>query len=289
MRSPTLTIDPALGPPPLAAALVWGLGLPGCPATETPPAYLADLLAHVRRVGEGFLSPSRKASVRNLLRRGSYKPAGRAKPSSEYLLAAALGDFPLVNPAVDVNNAVSLQWGYPASIFDLAKTGDELFLRLGLAGESYIFNASGQTIELRDLLVLCRRRGAGPAPSALSGGSLRGGAEPGGHDSSPDAPAAASGGGAPDDAQRGALGRSPVEGGTPAGAALAGGAWEPCGNPVKDAMATKVLSDTTEVVAVVYAPGEDAAGPLRDCAERYVALLEEACAAAETGFVVVGA
>jgi len=102
-----------------------------------------------------------------MLRFGKYKPAGRAKPSSEYLLSAAVagealpGLFPLVNGPVDANNAVSLEWGYPASVFDAAKTGVELFLRRGAAGESYVFNPSGQAIELEDLLVVCRRGAAG--------------------------------------------------------------------------------------------------------------------------------
>jgi hypothetical protein len=154
---PSLTVDPSLEPRSVRAAFIWSLGLPGCPKTTVVPAHLSILLERVRTTGEAFLPPARKAAVRGMLRFGSYKPAGRSKPSSEYLFGAALeGDFPLVNGPVDVNNAVSLEWGYPASLFDLELCGPSLLLRRGLAGESYIFNLSGQSIDLKDLLCVCR-------------------------------------------------------------------------------------------------------------------------------------
>ncbi|MGO8693626.1 MAG: phenylalanine--tRNA ligase beta subunit-related protein [Rectinemataceae bacterium] len=226
----SLLMDPSLDGNLLFAALVWAVGMPSCPRTESVPSYLAELLSRVRSAGEAFLSPERKAAVRNMLRHGKYKPAGRSKPSSEYLLAAALaGEFPLVNGPVDANNAVSLEWGYPASIFDLAKTGERLLLRRGAAGESYVFNPSGQEIDLEDLLVICR----------------------------------------------------PVEG-------PQGPLWSPCGNPVKDAMATKVFEDARDVVAVVYAPAADARSGIEACAARFAELLETECGAAGSGFVIGG-
>ncbi|MDP3178522.1 MAG: hypothetical protein Q8M76_11520 [Spirochaetaceae bacterium] len=167
---PSLALDPSLAGAPLRAALVWGLGMPSCPRTLAVPDYLEELLARVRAAGDAFLEPERKAAVRDMLRYGTYKPAGRSKPSSEYLLAAALdGSFPLVNGPVDANNAVSLEWGYPASVFDLAKTGGELFLRRGEPGEAYVFNPSGQEIDLRDLLVACRRSVGGMEPGMEPG------------------------------------------------------------------------------------------------------------------------
>jgi len=215
----------------LRAALVWGLGLPGCLPTEAAPRYVAELVARVRAAGEAFLPPERKAGVRGMLRFGKYKPAGRSKPSSEYLLAAALegdaplGGFPLVNGPVDANNAVSLEWGYPASVFDLAKTGGEFLLRRGLAGEAFVFNRSGQSIDLEDLIVACRR---GPE-----------------------------------------------------------GLWEPCGNPVKDAMATKVFDDARDVAAILYAPAAESAAGLKACAARFAELLRAECGALESGFLTV--
>src|SRR3954468_5867212 len=55
-----------------------------------------------------------RAAVRDLLRHGGFKPTGRSKPASEYLLRA-VGDGQLapINLAVDVCNAVSLHSGLP--------------------------------------------------------------------------------------------------------------------------------------------------------------------------------
>lgn len=96
-----------------------------------------------------------RAEARNLLRHGGYKPTGRGKPSSEYLVRAA-GDGGLrsINLAVDICNTVSLHSGLPISVVDLDLV--ELPLRVGLAaaGEEYVFNASGQTISLSGLLCL---------------------------------------------------------------------------------------------------------------------------------------
>ena len=92
----------------------------------------APILEGARESGETLISAARKVAVRGMLRYGAYKPAGRGKPSSEYLLQAALeGDFPLVNPFVDAANIVSLMSGYPISIVDLGKSGQELLLRRG--------------------------------------------------------------------------------------------------------------------------------------------------------------
>lgn len=225
----SLSVDPSLE---LRAALVWAREIPSCPKTGSPSPYLAGLLERVRSSGESFLPPERKAAVRNMLRHGKYKPAGRAKPSNEYLLAAALdGSFPFVNGPVDVNNAVSLEWGYPASVFDAAKTGDELHLRRGRASEAYVFNASAQVIDLEDLVVVCRRA-----------------------------------------AGNGAVG---------------GDAWSPCGNPVKDAMATKVFEEARNVVAVVYAPIDDESSRLEACGSRFSELLAAECGASSSGFFIV--
>lgn len=232
--SHSLSLDPAFAGEAPRLILLWAEGLPSCPTREGPSAYLADLLARVKSLGEAFLSPDRKAAVRAMLRFGSYKPAGRAKPSSEYLLASALdGSFPFVNGPVDANNAVSLEWGYPASIFDADLVGGELLARRGAAGESYVFNRSGQTIDLSDLLLVCRRREGYAAPD----------------------------------------GRFP--------------GWEPCGNPVKDAMATKVFEACRRAVATVYAPASEPQANLAACAERFAGLLKEDCGAAEVGYRIL--
>ncbi len=150
---PVLSLDPSLDPAPLRAGFVWGLGLARNAQTREAPEWLSAILSEVLARGESWFEPGLKAAVRSMLRFGTYKPAGRSKPSSEYLLAAALaGEFPLVNAVVDINNGLSLRFGYPASVFDLALAGREFLLKRGGEGESYVFNRSGQSIELRDLL-----------------------------------------------------------------------------------------------------------------------------------------
>jgi hypothetical protein len=216
---PSLTYDSSLQPRTVRTALIWADNLPGCPKTTSIPPYLSELLQRVQAAGEAFLPAERKASVRGMLRFGKYKPAGRSKPSSEYLLGAALdSEFPLVNGPVDVNNAVSLEWGYPASLFDLGLSGGELLLRRGRAGESYVFNLSGQIIDLEDLLCVCRNES---------------------------------------------------------------GNWLPCGNPVKDAMATKIRESTRSMAAVVYAPSSESRAGLEAAAARFAELLRSECGAAE--------
>src|SRR5688572_10209828 len=56
------------------------------------------------------------AAIRDMLRFGKYKPTGRGKPASEYLLRAAVEDkFPWINNLVDINNWISLKSMLPIS------------------------------------------------------------------------------------------------------------------------------------------------------------------------------
>lgn len=98
---------------------------------------------------------ARKAAVRDMLRWGSYKPTGRGKPASEYLLNAAIeGSFPRINNVVDINNFVSVESLLPISLVDLDRAGTTSFrIRRGREGEEYVFNHSGQILALRDLLL----------------------------------------------------------------------------------------------------------------------------------------
>lgn len=107
-----------------------------------------------------------RAAVRDLLRHGGFKPTGRSKPASEYLIrASGEGQLGSINLAVDLCNAVSLHSGLPISVVDLAKTSGELRVGVAPAGSSYVFNASGQTIELEGLL--CLFDGDGPCANAV--------------------------------------------------------------------------------------------------------------------------
>jgi DNA/RNA-binding domain of Phe-tRNA-synthetase-like protein len=96
-----------------------------------------------------------REAVRVVLRHGGFKPAGRSKPASEYLLRA-VSDRALtsINAAVDVCNIVSLHSGLPISVVDLAKAKPPFRAALAPAGSSYVFNASGQAIDLAGLLCL---------------------------------------------------------------------------------------------------------------------------------------
>jgi DNA/RNA-binding domain of Phe-tRNA-synthetase-like protein len=110
-----------------------------------------------------------KSAVRDLLRHGGYKPTGRGKPASEYLVKAVTnGKLGQINPIVDTLNIVSLHSGLPISVVDLAKCNFKSgSLRVGIAPESseYVFNASEQTIKLDGLL--CLFNDAGPCANAV--------------------------------------------------------------------------------------------------------------------------
>jgi DNA/RNA-binding domain of Phe-tRNA-synthetase-like protein len=216
-----LESDPCLTPSPVLPALVWAEGIEAPAPTEAMPEVLEALLQRVRTSGEEFVPTAMRQRVRRMLRYGKYKPSGRSKPASEFLLRAALdGSFPLVNGPVDVNNLVSLESGFPGSIFDADLSGRHLLLRRGAPGESYVFNPSGQSIDLEDLLVVCRRTEDG---------------------------------------------------------------WEPCGNPVKDSMTTKIRPETRDVVAILYAPADEPIDSVERWAARFAELLKSHCRAASAG------
>jgi DNA/RNA-binding domain of Phe-tRNA-synthetase-like protein len=116
-------------------------------------------LAEERR-GEhlpGIDTEARQAASRDMLRNGRYKPTGRGKPASEYLVRAAAEGFPSINSPVDVNNLISLQERLPITMWDVDRIGsNEMVFRLGREGETYVFNRSGQVLDVRDLVVGCR-------------------------------------------------------------------------------------------------------------------------------------
>src|SRR5207244_5660329 len=94
-------------------------------------------------------------AIRKLLRHGGFKPAGRSKPASEYLVkAVGEGKLGSINVAVDACNVVSLHSGLPISVVDLDRARPPLRIGVAPTGASYVFNASGQTIDLAGLLCL---------------------------------------------------------------------------------------------------------------------------------------
>ena len=185
------------------------------------PADLAaevDRTVALRAVGEWPPEPVR-AAVRDLLRRGGYKPTGRGKPSSEFLAqAAARGEFPRISNAVDALNLVSLDTGIPISLLDLDRAlagAPGLVLRYGREGEKFVFNAAGHAIDVEGLLSVAREGGA------------------------------------------------------------------PLGNPVKDSMESKLVPESRDLLAVLFA-SRTVAPPnqMRAVAERVAGLLRGACGAA---------
>lgn len=107
-----------------------------------------------------------RAAVRDLLRHRGYRPTGRGKPSAEYLAAAA-GDGRLgpINAAVDAGNAVSLHSQLPISVVDLDLCLPPLRVDVPGPGARFVFNRSGQEIDVDGLL--CLFDADGPCANAV--------------------------------------------------------------------------------------------------------------------------
>jgi DNA/RNA-binding domain of Phe-tRNA-synthetase-like protein len=132
--------------------------------TSSPPELVALL-------STGAAAPLQsddevRDAVRGLLRHGGFRPAGRSKPASEYLIKA-VGENKLapINLAVDACNVVSLHSGLPISVVDLDRTREPLRVGIARAGDSYVFNAAGQSIDLAGLL--CLFDADGPCANAV--------------------------------------------------------------------------------------------------------------------------
>jgi DNA/RNA-binding domain of Phe-tRNA-synthetase-like protein len=160
---PALPIDPQVDPTLELGAFITDLGRP-----------LGDIAAvDELRLGLSLEAPVPlpraddrvRAAVRDLLRKGGFKPTGRSKPASEYLLRAA-GDGALasINAAVDACNVASLHSGLPISVIDLDRAAPPLRVALPPPGASYVFNPAGQVIDIGGLVSLWDAEGpcAGP-------------------------------------------------------------------------------------------------------------------------------
>jgi DNA/RNA-binding domain of Phe-tRNA-synthetase-like protein len=115
---------------------------------------LAEILEQRRNPLTKEEDEFRKA-CRDMMRNGRYKPTGRGKPASEYLLRTAHeGAFPRINTLADINNYISMKYLVPISLWDTDKAeADSWLFRLGKPEESFVFNPSGQTLDLNDLIV----------------------------------------------------------------------------------------------------------------------------------------
>jgi DNA/RNA-binding domain of Phe-tRNA-synthetase-like protein len=156
-----LTIDPH----PLLDVRAFGTSFPR-PLGEMPsPPELITLLS-LTAPAPFRSDDSVREAVRDLLRHGGFKPTGRSKPASEYLLRA-VGENKLssINAAVDVCNIVSLHSGMPISVVDLDRASPPFRVGIAPAGTTYVFNASGQSIDLGGLV--CLFDAEGPCANAV--------------------------------------------------------------------------------------------------------------------------
>lgn len=118
------------------------------------PGWVMDLLALDAEAPVQRTEDVRLA-VRNMLRHWGHKPAGRGKPAAEYLVrAVGQGALGSINVAVDICNVVSLHAGLSIALVDLDVARPPFRVDRGQEGERYVFNASGQEMELEGLVCL---------------------------------------------------------------------------------------------------------------------------------------
>lgn len=145
---------------PLSSALAFFTRFPGSLGEAGQAEWLTALLS-LSAAAPMQSDDAVRAAVRDLLRAGGFKPTGRSKPASEYLLRAATeGTLGPINVAVDACNVVSLHSGLPVSVIDLGRAKPPFRIALAEEGTSYVFNASGQTIDVAGLLCLFDQEGA---------------------------------------------------------------------------------------------------------------------------------
>jgi DNA/RNA-binding domain of Phe-tRNA-synthetase-like protein len=134
--------------------------------TAESPGWVLELLRADAPSPLALPDDEVRAAVRDLLRFGGYKPTGRGKPASEYLVrAASEGSLRSINIVVDIANAVSLHSGLPLSVVDLGRVREPLRVAVAAPGTSYVFNASGQAIDVGGLL--CLHDAEGPIANAV--------------------------------------------------------------------------------------------------------------------------
>jgi DNA/RNA-binding domain of Phe-tRNA-synthetase-like protein len=125
-----------------------------------------DHAAHAALAGGLAGGDARRVAIRNLLRSGGFRPAGRNKPAQEYLLRTVSdeGSLPSICNAVDLINLISLQSALPISLVSLDRIGTRISLRFGLPTERYVFNRAGQELDVEGLLCLCSDSAGGSQP-----------------------------------------------------------------------------------------------------------------------------
>ena len=111
----------------------------------------------------------RTSEARELYRRFGIDPT-RVRPSSEALARRLRKgeSLPRINSLVDVANAMSVQLQVPVGLYDLAKVkGEELAIRLGAEGESYV-GIGKDRVNVAGRICVCDAEGPCGNPSADS-------------------------------------------------------------------------------------------------------------------------
>ena len=107
-----------------------------------------------------------RTAVRDMLRHGGFKPTGRSKPASEYLVkAVSEGRLGSINLPVDLGNVVSFHSGVPISVVDVDRTEGALRVGIAPADSRFVFNQAGQEIDVSGLL--CLQDAQGPCANAV--------------------------------------------------------------------------------------------------------------------------
>lgn len=157
---PPLSLLFALPPGPLRIGLVEADDVR---VGSSRPEYLRAVSGEVAsRIDPGYVYPDPlQKGIRSLLKTYGFHPSGRNRPASEFLVKdiQVRGEFNPINVVVDINNHLSLVSHLPISIFDRDKAGDKLSVRLGMEGESYVFNREGHELALKHLVVVARSDG----------------------------------------------------------------------------------------------------------------------------------
>jgi DNA/RNA-binding domain of Phe-tRNA-synthetase-like protein len=156
-----------MAPHPLARVAAFETHFPGALGELATTPRLQELLRRDAPAAPLAASDAIRAAIRDMLRHGGYKPTGRGKPASEYLLRTVTvdGALPAINAAVDACNAVSLHSGIPISVVDLDRARAPFAIGVAEAGMRYVFNAAGQEIDLAGLI--CLFDADGPCANAV--------------------------------------------------------------------------------------------------------------------------
>ena len=164
--APLTLVSLELAAHPLLELGAFETSLPELLGELVVPAGLTALLQLEAPQAELSRDEQVRLDVRDLLRHGGYKPTGRGKPASEYLVkAAAAQKLQSINLAVDACNAISLHSGLPISVVDLDRVEAPLRVQIVEQDLSYEFNSAGQQIQLRGLL--CLHDAQGPCANAV--------------------------------------------------------------------------------------------------------------------------